>query len=90
MAQKKTTKRAAAKREKAQPLAREATAPKPGTTLTKTFKGKTITVKVTDDGFVCRGKTWKSLTALALHVTGYKAVSGPSFFGLAGPKGAKR
>ena len=78
MAQKKTTKKAATKRAKA----KKPQAPEPGTTITKTFKGKKITVKVTEEGFVCRGKTWRSLTALALHLTGYKAVSGPRFFGL--------
>ena len=60
-------------------------APKPGTTLTRTFKGKEIKVQVTKDGFVHDGKTYRSLTALALVITGYKAVSGPRFFGLAHP-----
>lgn len=63
-----------------------------GTVIEKTFKGKAIKVTVTDEGFRYGGKDWKSLTALALHITGYKAVSGPRFFGLveAKPKdGAK-
>ena len=61
-------------------------APTPGTKIERTFKGKTITVQVTDEGFRYGGKTYRSLTALALHITGYKAVSGPRFFGLVEPK----
>jgi hypothetical protein len=63
-----------------------------GSTIEKTFKGKKIRVEVTADGFRCENKTWSSLTALALHLTGYKAISGPAFFGLAKPatpKGTK-
>lgn len=66
--------------------------PAPGGTIERVFKGRTIRVEVTPDGLRCEGKGWSSLTALALHLTGYKAVSGPAFFGLtkpATPKGTK-
>lgn len=56
-----------------------------GSTIERTFKGKRIRVEVTADGFRCENKAWTSLTALALHLTGYKAISGPAFFGLARP-----
>ena len=80
--------KAAAKRKRAQPKTKKAkaTPPKPGTTITRAFKGAKITVKVTADGFLYRGKTYRSLTQLALEITGYKAVSGPRFFGLVKPK----
>ena len=84
MATKKKTKKKAAPKRQA-----KSTAPKPGMLIEKIYKGRKITVKVTDDGFVYRGKTYASLTALAMKVTGYAAVSGPRFFGLVGPK-AKR
>ncbi|HOX27242.1 MAG TPA: DUF2924 domain-containing protein [Candidatus Krumholzibacteria bacterium] len=53
----------------------------PGTTLTRTFKGNEIKVKVTADGFVYEGETFKSISALARHIVGYQ-ISGPVFFGL--------
>ena len=79
-------KKAATKRRPAKSKAKRTSAPKPGTTITRSFKGKQITVKVTDNGFVYRGKTYKSLTALTIHITGYGAVSGPRFFGLVGAR----
>jgi len=36
---------------------------------------------VTDDGFEFQGKTYRSLTKIALHITGAQW-SGPRFFGL--------
>ncbi len=67
----------------------KAAAPKPGTTLTRKFKGKTIKVTVTKTGFRHARAEYGSLTALALKITGYKATSGPRFFGLATPKAKK-
>ncbi len=86
MATKKTTKSKAPRRKTA---SKRKTAKAPattGTVIEKTYKGKTIKVTVTDEGFRYGGKTYSSLTALAIHITGYKAVSGPRFFGLVGPK----
>lgn len=59
--------------------------PAPGGTIEKVFKGKTIRVEVTAGGLRYEGRDWSSLTALALHLTGYKAISGPAFFGLTKP-----
>jgi hypothetical protein len=58
--------------------------PAPGGVLTRTFKGKEYRVAVLDAGFRYDGKEWRSLTAIALHVTGYPAISGPAWFGVAG------
>ena len=89
---KKTTpakEKGATKRKMVQPKARKAApkkartaVPKPGTKLTREFKGKTVTVQVTEEGFRYGGKTYHSLTALAKHITGYPSISGPAFFGL--------
>jgi hypothetical protein len=59
---------------------RTADALKAGDEIEKTFKGKALRLKVTDEGFVLGRKTFPSLTAAARHVTGYKAVSGPRFW----------
>lgn len=64
---------------------RDARLPAPGGVLQRVFKKKSIRVEVTDEGLRYEGKNWSSLTALALHITGYKAISGPAFFGLTKP-----
>ena len=58
----------------------------PGTTLPRTFKGEDLKVQVTEDGFEFKGKTFKSISAVARHITGYQ-ISGPVFFGLVETKG---
>jgi len=73
---KATTKAAAATR------TRDARLPEPGTTLTRTYKGREIRVAVLADGFRYDGETFRSLTGVALKVTGYPAISGPLFFKL--------
>lgn len=55
-----------------------------GTVIERTFKGDTHKVQVTAEGFTYRGKPYASLTAIARQVTGYRAVSGPRFFGTDG------
>ncbi len=62
--------------------------PAPGGTIERVFKGKALKVEVTADGFRHAGKAWSSLTALALSITGYGAISGPAFFGLSKPRTA--
>ena len=54
---------------------------KPGSRLIREWHGRTHTVCVTDDGFEFQGKTYRSLTKIALHITGAQW-SGPRFFGL--------
>lgn len=65
--------------------ARDPRLPAPGGVIERVFKGTAYRVEVSENGFVHAGQVWKSLTALAMHVTGYRAVSGPAFFGLTKP-----
>jgi len=58
----------------------------PGTILTRTYKGRTITVIVRDDGFEHEGEVYRSLSAVAKAVTG-SHWSGNLFFGLSPAKG---
>ena len=52
-----------------------------GTRLVREWNSRTITVEVSDDGFVHAGRNWRSLSEIARHVTGAHW-SGPRFFGL--------
>ncbi len=54
---------------------------KPGSRLVREWHGRTHNVCVTDDGFEFQGKTYRSLTKIALDITGAQW-SGPRFFGL--------
>jgi hypothetical protein len=54
---------------------------KPGSRLVREWHGRTHTICVTDDGFEFQGKTYRSLTKIALDITGAQW-SGPRFFGL--------
>jgi len=61
----------------------------PGTVLTRQYKGKRITVKVLGERqFEYSGKTYRSLSAIANHVTGGHH-SGNAWFGLAKRKEKK-
>ena len=53
----------------------------PGTRLLREWQGQTHHVTVVTQGFEYRGKTYRSLTAIARRITG-TAWSGPLFFGL--------
>jgi hypothetical protein len=54
---------------------------KPGARLVREWNGRTYQVDVTDGGYVMDGKTWRSLSAIARHITGAHW-SGPRFFGV--------
>lgn len=54
---------------------------KPGTMITRTWKGTPHRVHVLDDGFTYQGKRYASLSVIARLVTG-KRWSGPRFFGV--------
>ena len=54
---------------------------KPGARLVRAWGGETHEVLVVEDGFLWRGKTWASLSAIAREMTGTHW-SGPRFFGL--------
>jgi hypothetical protein len=58
------------------------TACKPGTQLIREWNGKVFKVEVKEDGYQLEGNHFKSLSAIALHITG-TSWSGPRFFGLA-------
>ncbi|MGD9548891.1 MAG: DUF2924 domain-containing protein [Candidatus Krumholzibacteriia bacterium] len=86
---KKTTPKDSPKRPRAKtpgkPASRDPRLPAVGSVLTREFKGKTIEVKITEDGFVFEDQTFKSISAVARRITGY-GISGPVFFKLVDPK----
>jgi hypothetical protein len=55
--------------------------PRPGTILTRRYKGRTLQVEVLEHGFVFEGQRYRSLSAVAKAVTGSHC-SGHFFFGL--------
>jgi hypothetical protein len=55
---------------------------RPGTILTRRYKGRTLQVEVRDHGFAFEGQVYRSLSAVAQTVTGSHC-SGNFFFGLA-------
>ncbi len=57
---------------------------KPGTTLTRRWKGTEYRVKVLDDGFQYAGQRFTNLSEVARLITGTRW-SGPLFFGLKKP-----
>ncbi|MEM1236752.1 MAG: DUF2924 domain-containing protein [Pseudomonadota bacterium] len=54
---------------------------KPGSRLVREWNGRTYQVEVVDGGYVMDGKSWRSLSAIARHITGARW-SGPRFFGV--------
>ena len=57
------------------------TAAKPGSHLVREWNGRTYQVEVKDGSYVMDGKSWRSLSAIAKHITGAHW-SGPRFFGV--------
>ena len=53
----------------------------PGAHLVREWNGRTYQVHVVEGGFEMDGKTWRSLSAIAKHITG-ATWSGPRLFGL--------
>lgn len=62
---------------------------KPGVRLVREWRGRTHVVSVVDGGFEYGGKTFPSLTAIAVEITGAHW-SGPRFFGLVRRRRAKK
>lgn len=54
---------------------------KPGTRLLRSWNGRTVSVLVTETGFLFEEREYRSLSSIANRVTG-AAWSGPRFFGL--------
>lgn len=63
------------------PTALDSRLPMPGTLITRKYKGQTLCVMVLADGFEFEGDRFKSLSAVARHITG-SAWNGFLFFGL--------
>jgi len=59
------------------------TAIRPGTRLVRDWRGRSISVLVTENGFTWDDRTYRSLSEIAREVTGVRW-SGPRFFGLTG------
>jgi len=62
-------------------VANAPTVTRPGSHLVREWNGRTYQVEVTSSGYVMDGKTWRSLSAIAKHITGAHW-SGPRFFGV--------
>ena len=55
--------------------------PAPGSIITKTYRGKTIGVKVLENGFEYEGKVFKSISRVAMTIV-KRQISGYVFFEL--------
>ena len=64
-----------------QPGIRDPRLPMPGTVLTRQYKGQDVAIEILEKGFVYKGVTYRSLSAVARKVTGGHW-SGFTFFGL--------
>ena len=60
---------------------RDARVPMPGSLIARNYKGKTLVVKVHDEGFEYDGRRFTSLSAIAGEITGTRW-NGLAFFGL--------
>jgi hypothetical protein len=67
---------------------RDSRVPAPGTTLTRTFRDQIVTVRVLEKGFQYEGALYRSLSAVARHISGTQW-NGFSFFRLHGAVGSK-
>jgi len=68
---------------------RDPRTPKVGTIIERDYKGKTLKVKVLDDGFEYAGNKYRSLSGLALEITG-TVHNGWVWFKLIGHPSAKK
>ena len=55
--------------------------PTQGSIITKTYRGKTIEIKVLENGFEYEGKVFKSISRVAMTIV-KRPISGYAFFGL--------
>ena len=60
---------------------RDSRLPAVGAVITKTYHGQTIEVKVLENGFEYQGKTYKSISRVAMNIV-KRPISGYVFFGL--------
>jgi hypothetical protein len=61
---------------------------KPGAVLVREWKGKSVRITVTEDGFAFEGKPYDSLSEIARMITGTRW-NGPRFFGLRPDRGQR-
>ena len=66
---------------RSKPIQPDPRRPRPGSLLSRTFRGQTIEVKVLEDGFHYQGQRYGSLSAVARATTGTRW-NGLIFFGL--------
>ena len=60
--------------------------PAPGTIITRTYKGRELRVRILEVGFEYEGERYKTLSAVAKHITG-QHINGFLFFRLTGKGG---
>ena len=60
---------------------RDSRLPAVDTIITKTYRGQTFEVKVLENGFEYQGKTYKSISRVAMEIV-KRPISGYVFFGL--------
>ena len=65
----------------ASPKERDRRLPAVGTVITKTYHGQNLEVKVLENGFEYQGKTYKSISRVAMEIV-KRPISGYVFFGL--------
>jgi hypothetical protein len=70
------------------PMSNESRLPLPGCSITREYKGRTLEVNVLPNGFEYEGEIFKSLSAVAKHITGSHC-NGYLFFHLAKRGGAQ-
>jgi len=66
---------------------RDARLPAVGSSLTRSYQGRSVTVWIREKGFECHGRMYGSLSAIAYQVTGTRW-NGFLFFGLGSGSGA--
>ena len=77
----KLTKQSAADVAAPETKERDSRLPAVGTVITKTYHGQTFEVKVLENGFEYQGKTYKSISRVAMEIV-KRPISGYVFFGL--------
>ncbi|WP_428077383.1 DUF2924 domain-containing protein [Candidatus Avelusimicrobium alvi] len=77
----KITKQHAVESAAATPKERDSRLPAVGAIITKTYHGQTLEVKVLENAFEYQGKTYKSISRVAMDIV-RRPISGYVFFGL--------
>ncbi len=77
----KVTKQSAADLAVPETKERDGRLPAVGAVITKTYHGQTLEVKVLENGFEYQGKTYKSISRVAMEIV-KRQISGYAFFGL--------